>query len=214
MGSRVKSSVPLTYKDAIFDPEAVKAVELFYKIHNSPTQVQIFSALIEAPYDFGVEYNNQQCFLKTPLDRLVSEFNLLLGRCSWAVIDGCDVLEVAPATGLYSFRRIPLEVYADAFVEINGYPVTPDRFHILFATAKRPGLLNFKKFRKIINGLLKQYKIITASSASEPDNLIGQESDWRFRKESNSNRLRVFWEKVGFKSIAKDNYKMYIAREE
>jgi hypothetical protein len=205
--------VPLTYKDAIFDPEAVKAVELFYKIHNSPTQAQIFSALIEAPYDFGVEYNNQQCFLKTPLDRLISEFNLLLGRCSWAVIDGCDVLEVAPATGLYSFRRIPLEVYADAFVEINGYPVTPDRFHILVARTKRHSLLNYKKFRILVLQILKRYKTITATSATKADHVIGMgdSSDWRFETHNDSNRLRVYWTKIGFRPVGNHKHQMYIS---
>ncbi len=204
--------MPLTYKDAIFDPEAVKAVELFYKIHNSPTQAQIFSALIEAPYDFGVEYNNQQCFLKNPLDRLVSEFNLLLGRCSWAVIDGDYVLEVTPTTGFYSFRRVTLEIYSDEFVEFKGYPITFTHFHILLAHSKKNSLLNYKRFKTIIDKMLKKYSLITATSATSPDVLIGLENDWRFDPIAGSNRLREYWGYIGFRPMGGHRNKMYISK--
>jgi hypothetical protein len=108
---------------------------------------------------------------------------------------------------------MPPEVYADAFVEINGYSVTLDRFHILFARAKRPSLLNYKKFRVLILQILSRYKTITATSATRADHVIGMgdSSDWRFETHKGSNRLRVYWSTIGFGPLRNHKHQVYIS---
>jgi len=74
-------------------------------------------------------------------------------------------------------------------------------------------LLNFKKFKHVINDLLEKYEIITASSAKGADKLIGgTNSDWRFKECGNSNRLHQYWQRIGFKCCKKDKYRMYFQK--
>ncbi len=201
-------------KDVLFMPDAIDTVIEFYDFHNNIFGRQMFINLIEEEYQLGLVFDNKNHFIQLPLDKLISDFQFFLDRIGWVVIkDTGEVLEVVPENGIYVKRKHSKIVFDDDYINITGYSPHPDQIHILVAKAKKKSLLNFKKFRKAIDELLKEYKLITASCAKSPDKLIGKENDWRFRKESNSNRLRVFWEKVGFKSIAKDNYKMYIARE-
>jgi len=170
----------------------------------------MFNSIINQKFEFGLTFKNGNHFIKTPLDYLVQQFEEKLGRCSWAAYEGDEVLEVYPSDFFFECRRVKLVVIEDEFVRVEGIP-HGRRFHILLAKSKCTSLLNFKKFKRVINNLLREYEFITASSAKRSDKLIGgSDTDWRFDSCGDSNRLNQYWRKIGFKSDKTDKYRMYL----
>ena len=201
-----------TFKDIFFTQDSLQAVERFYKFYGFEADLLMFKSIVNQKFDFGLTFENGNHFIKTPRDFLIQQLEEELGRCSWAIYDGDDVLEVFPNNFFFEFRRVKLVVIEDEFVRVEGIP-HGKRFHILLSKAKKPSLLNFKKFKRVINTLLKEYNLITASSAKRSDKFIGgSDSDWRFKSCAETNRLNQYWQRIGFQSDKKDKYRMYFEK--
>ncbi len=195
-------------------PDAIETVLEFYQIHDNQFGKQMFLRLIDQKYDFELVFKNGNHLIVSPLKKLMEDFEIVLGRIGWVVMKECKVFEVIPDGGFYVKKQFDLIVYEDDYIRLDGFSPKPNQIHILVARAKRPSLLNYKKFRSAIDILLKKYNLITASSASAPDKLIGQENNWRFIKgKTGATRLREYWKNVGFLSLKSDPHKMYICRE-
>ncbi len=201
-----------TFKDIFFNEQSLRAIEQFYMFHGFDADLLMFNSIINQKFDFGLIFQNGNHFIKTPLEYLIQQFESNLGRSAWAVYDEDEAIEVWPGNFFYESRRVKLVVIENEFIKVEGIP-NGKRFHILCAKAKKPSLLNFKKFKRVLGGLLKQYELITASSAKCGDKLIGKANDWRFQSCRESNRLHQFWQKVGFKCDTKDKYKMFLKKE-
>jgi hypothetical protein len=201
-----------TFKEVLFSQEAVDVVQRFYRFHQNEIGFKIFSSLINQQYDFGLTLQNGHQFIKSPTDRLITDFEEMLGRSGWVLINENLVHEVVQVYGLYSCNKYELIIFEDDFIKIQGYSPCKGRLHILVARAKRPSLLNFKKFKTAIKILLENYSLITASSATSPDVLIGLDKDWRFNRIAGSTRLRQYWGRVGFKPVGGHKNRIYISK--
>ncbi len=201
---RVK--ICMTRKEVLFDAQTIERIKEFYFYHNDPGKFSHFERIISEPYYPKIKHHPRGFSDLLPAyESTISDLEDGLGRSSWAVLRDNTISIIHSDFRKYVLTERLVITYDNDSCFVKGYKESDNHFHVLLAKSKKTTFATFKKFRKILREMQKDYDLITAHVAELPCVFTGLGDEWRFEKDqSGESRLLKYWKLLGFKCYNKN----------